>query len=65
MPKIDDITYSKHDDAISWVNQLITDLRTALSGEQPIDPITKQRLSQWKEYRADLGRCRERFEVKC
>jgi hypothetical protein len=56
MPKIVD---SKHDDAISWVNQLIADLKTALSGEQPIDPITKQRLSQWKEHRADLERCRE------
>lgn len=64
MPEIVDPTYSKHDDAISWVNQLITDLKVAMVGEQPIDPITKKRLSQWKEHRADLEHCRERLEIK-
>ena len=47
----------KHDEALSWINNLMTDLKLTLRGEEPVRPITTSRLSEWLTHHRDLLYC--------
>jgi hypothetical protein len=52
----------KHENVISWVNQLVIDLKLQLLGEPPNEPITPERLAEWSELRRQLERDVQRWE---
>lgn len=57
-PPIEDLP--KHQAAMSWMNEIIMDLKLQLAGIEPINPITAERLQEGEKLHDELGKCRER-----
>lgn len=54
----------KHMDLELWVNNLVMDLKLQLIGEQPVQPVTLERLQEWARLRDELARCTEDISLK-
>jgi hypothetical protein len=57
---MDDPGICNHEQAMSWVNQLIIDLKKQLLGVPPAEPITMDRLNEWQAHHRQLEQCRSR-----
>lgn len=51
---------SRHALAISYVNNLLIDLRLIILGQEAVEPVTMERLDEWwHKHRKDVGRCKD------
>jgi hypothetical protein len=53
----------KHDSAADWLNRLVINLKKFLLGFEG-DPITLERLAEFREYRAEIESCTMLCEVR-
>ena len=52
-----------HLEAMSWMIELVLDLKKQLSGLPPSRPITMQRLDEFQKHYSDLNQCQQSMRV--